>query len=84
MPSVPGMSTSFICPSFNSETLATLYDFVILAEDDEKCRCICTSRLSAGLLNDVRIELMYEGQDGGIHTPKVNFPQKTLEASLGS
>ena len=77
------MSTSFICPSFNSDTFATLYDFVILAEDDEKCRCICTSRLSAGLLNEVRIE-MYEGQAGGIHTPKVNFTQKRLEVSLGS
>jgi hypothetical protein len=78
------MSTSFICPSLSSETFATLYDFVILAEDDEKCRCICTSRLSAGLLNDVRIELMYEGQAGGIQTPKVNFTQSRLEASLGS
>jgi len=78
LPSVPGMSTSFICPSLSSDTLATLYDFVILADDDEKCRCICTSRLSAGLLSDVRIELMYEGQAGGIHTPEVKFTQKRL------
>ena len=67
---MPGMSTSFICPSFNSETFATLNNLVILADDDEKCRCICTSRLSAGLLKDVRIELIYEEEAGGIQHRK--------------
>jgi hypothetical protein len=69
-PSVPGISTSFICPSFKSDTLATLKVFVILRGVVEKCRLSRFNRKS-GFANEVRIEeIAVEAVEGRrIHWP---------------
>ena len=69
MPSVPGISTSFIWPSCNSVVLATLNDFDILAVALKYCRCNCVDRESMRLVSDVSNELrMDDDAAGSIHS----------------
>lgn len=68
MPSVPGISTSFIWPSCNSVVLATLNDFDILAVALKDCRCNCVDRENMRLVSDVSNELrMDDDAAGNIH-----------------